>query len=188
MDYNDLKTGDIIRIKGMLGIDCIGIFNKIEDDIIYLYCTHYADMNNICYVKDGKYCSIHINNINACLLATEYEIIEFYNKIIISYKEYDKSYLNYLTDSIYYEIMDWFGYNCGVQNEEPYPKFVRDFTQYTWSYLMNEIGYEELNEDKMVSIDKVCNYLENINTDNYMDSGIFQMYDLIKDLRKKLEE
>ena len=34
----------------------------------------------------------------------------------------------------------------------------------------------------------VCEYLDNINTDNYMDSGIFQMHDLIKDLRKAMEE
>ena len=33
MDYKDLKNGDIIRIKGMLGIDFIGIFNKIEGQL-----------------------------------------------------------------------------------------------------------------------------------------------------------
>ena len=37
-------------------------------------------------------------------------------------------------------------------------------------------------------IDKACKWLRNVNTDNYMDSGIFQMYDLISDLRKYLEE
>ena len=34
---------------------------------------------------------------------------------------------------------------------------------------------------------RCCNYLDNINTDNYMDSGIFQMHDLIKDLCKAME-
>lgn len=37
-------------------------------------------------------------------------------------------------------------------------------------------------------IDKVCNWLDNINTDQYTDSGIFQMYNLISDLRKAMEE
>lgn len=37
-------------------------------------------------------------------------------------------------------------------------------------------------------IDKVCVWLDNINTDDYMDSGIFQMYDLIQDLHKAMEE
>ena len=35
---------------------------------------------------------------------------------------------------------------------------------------------------------RCCEWLDNINTDNYMDSGIFQMYDLIKDLRKEMEK
>lgn len=37
-------------------------------------------------------------------------------------------------------------------------------------------------------IDKACEWLENINTDDYMDSGIFQIYDLIGNLRKAMEE
>lgn len=37
-------------------------------------------------------------------------------------------------------------------------------------------------------IDKACKWLDNINTDQYTDSGIFQMYDLIRDLRKVMEE
>jgi hypothetical protein len=37
-------------------------------------------------------------------------------------------------------------------------------------------------------IAKACKWLDTVNTDNYMDSGIFQMYDLISDLRKYLEE
>lgn len=43
-------------------------------------------------------------------------------------------------------------------------------------------------QDKMVSLNKVCKWLENINTDDYMDSGIFQMYDMIQDFRKAMEE
>lgn len=37
-------------------------------------------------------------------------------------------------------------------------------------------------------IAKACKWLDTVNTDNYMDSGIFQMYDLISYLRKYLEE
>lgn len=43
-------------------------------------------------------------------------------------------------------------------------------------------------QDKMVSLNKVCKWLENINTDDYMDSSIFQMYDMIQDFRKAMEE
>lgn len=37
-------------------------------------------------------------------------------------------------------------------------------------------------------VEKACEWLENINTDDYMDSGIFQMYDMIQDFRKAMEE
>ena len=54
---------------------------------------------------------------------------------------------------------------------------------------MYQLGFEKGAEiDRKIMIDKVCEYLKNINTDNYMDSGIFQIYDLIKDFRKAMEE
>lgn len=37
-------------------------------------------------------------------------------------------------------------------------------------------------------IEKACEWLDNINPDDYMDSGIFQIYDLIGNLRKAMEE
>lgn len=37
-------------------------------------------------------------------------------------------------------------------------------------------------------IERVCVWLDSVNTDNYMDSGIFQMYDLIQDLKRVMEE
>jgi hypothetical protein len=41
---------------------------------------------------------------------------------------------------------------------------------------------------KQALIKKTCEWLDSVNTDYYMDSGIFQMNDLISDLRKYLEE
>ena len=37
-------------------------------------------------------------------------------------------------------------------------------------------------------IEKACEWLDNINPDDYMDSGIFQIYDLIGNLRKAMED
>lgn len=37
-------------------------------------------------------------------------------------------------------------------------------------------------------VERVCEWLDNINSDDYMDSGIFQIYDLIGNLRKAMEE
>lgn len=36
-------------------------------------------------------------------------------------------------------------------------------------------------------LDKACKWLENVNTDDYMDSGIFQMSDMIMDFKKAME-
>ena len=47
-------------------------------------------------------------------------------------------------------------------------------------------GKAKCKENKL--IDKACEWLENRNTDDYMDSGIFQMYDMIQDFRKAMEE
>ena len=37
------------------------------------------------------------------------------------------------------------------------------------------------------AIDKACEWLDKVNTDNYMDSGIFQMSELISDFRKAMK-
>lgn len=37
-------------------------------------------------------------------------------------------------------------------------------------------------------LEKICKWLENINPDDYMDSGIFQIHTLIGNLRKAMEE
>lgn len=36
-------------------------------------------------------------------------------------------------------------------------------------------------------IDKACEWLDKVNTDNYMDSGIFQMSELILDFKKAMK-
>ena len=52
------------------------------------------------------------------------------------------------------------------------------------------IGYRrckaKCKESKL--IDKACKWLDNVNTDVYMDSGIFQMTDMIMDFKKAMEE
>ena len=37
-------------------------------------------------------------------------------------------------------------------------------------------------------IDVACEWLDKVNTDNYMDSGIFQMSELIIDFKKAMKE
>ena len=53
-----------------------------------------------------------------------------------------------------------------------------------------QVGIGELGMiwQKKALIKKACEWLDSINTDYYMDSGIFQMNDLIRDFKKYLEE
>ena len=70
-------------------------------------------------------------------------------------------------------------------------EMLEDPNGFNWTDDMIECLVEPamMNESsKMVSLDNVCRWLDNINTDNYMDSGLFQMYDLIRDLRKDMGE
>lgn len=41
--------------------------------------------------------------------------------------------------------------------------------------------------EKQIKIDQACEWLDNIDTDDYMVSGIFQMSDLIIDFKKAME-
>ena len=198
MDYRDLKQGDIIRIKGIFGIDCIGIFNKIENEAIYFYCTHYADMINICCVKDGKYCSINIDSINVCLLATEYEIIEFYNKIGKYFtEEYDKDWYNHFTDSSYFDIQDYLLDVFCIKVEEYdddliYPDFIDEIQNYIWDKLCDATGVPAVeNEPEMVNkqefIAKAVKYLE-ANFPDIENTGDWYKESFINNFRKTMEE
>ena len=201
MDYRNLKRGDVIRIKGIFGIDFIGIFNKIEDETIYLYCTHYADMNNICCVKDGKYCSINIDSINACLLATEYEIIEFYNKIGKYFtEEYDKDWYNHFTDSSYFDVQDFLLDMFCIKVEEYdndmiCPDFVDEIHHYIWEKLCEALGYKNYGGDEFVEelvnkqefIEKAVKYLE-ANFPDIENVGGWYKESFINDFRKVMEE
>jgi hypothetical protein len=53
---------------------------------------------------------------------------------------------------------------------------------------IEERSKKYINYRKNKWINKACDWLDKVNADRYMDSGIFQMYDLISDLRKYLEE
>ena len=66
-----------------------------------------------------------------------------------------------------------------------------------WKYVEEEHG-ELSRREAMVAltamewadetmIDKACKWLDKVNTDNYMDSGIFQMSELICDFRKAMK-
>lgn len=174
MDYKDLKNGSIIVLTNCDNM--IVIVDKVEKDTfnrLKLYTYVKLEDNDIFFEKEEPGYSYILENIQF-RPATEEDKYTLYNAIGKYFtEEYDKDWYNHFTDS------SWF-----------------DIQLYIWKILCKSNGYEDEHNDefgvelvdKKEFINKVCNYLENINTDDYMDSGIFQMYDLIKDLRKVMEE
>ena len=177
--FSKYKSGDIIRIKSIFGIDCIGIFNKVENDILHLYCCSYKDIHNICFVKKGKYCTFHIDAINVCAFSTENEIIEFYDKIGKYFtEEYDKDWYNHFTDSSYFDVQDFLLDIFCIKTEEYdndmiYPDFVDDIHTYIWKKLCDAMGCKVYDGDEFVEqlvnkqefIAKLKNYLSVIDFD-----------------------
>jgi triacylglycerol esterase/lipase EstA (alpha/beta hydrolase family) len=188
INYNELKQGDVIHIKGIFGIDCVGIFNKFENNKITLYCASYEDLKD--YITFDNYCTLNVDAINACELATEYEIKTLYGKVVNYYVEVvDNQWDKYFTDSTYYEVKDWFAFKCNINNDdEDYPEFVHEFGDFAWDFLCAKMGYEDIDnitDDKMVNLDKVCEHLNYV-LPNYVSSDYVNA--IVSGLRKSMEK
>lgn len=200
-DYSQFKPGNIVRIKGIFGIDCIGIFNKFENDFLYLYCASYMDMHDaIMFPNDKNYCTMSNGAINTCVLATEEEIKILYDKIIIFYLKYvDSDWYHYLTDSTYYEVQDWFAYKCNLgECEDGYPEFIYEFSNHAWKYMLEKIGCEDEDEEEITInkkdfIKKAKLWLMSIDYDLQYQTeedgfDIFDKIKFINDFCKAMEE
>lgn len=85
-----------------------------------------------------------------------------------------------------------------MTKEELSEKLQKDNQEIAKNYIPNVINpiidiYQKGVETGMtvgegIMLNKVCHLLDKVNTDKYMDSGIFQMHDLIIDIKKMLEE
>ena len=190
------------------------IIDKIKSNVVFKYMIYtYAELdistigvNGLFLEKEEPGYSYKVDDeaidYYTFRLATVEEKTKLYNNIGKYFTEnYDKDWYNHFTDSSYFDIQDFLLDMFCIKVEEydndlMYPEFVDNIHTYIWKRLCESLGCKEYDGDEFVEqlvnkwefIDKVCKYLENINTDTYMDSGVFQMCDLIKDLRKKLEE
>lgn len=195
IDFKTLKQGDIIHLKGIFGVSCIGIFNKILNNTIILYCVTFDDLKEYVAFKtdDKKYCFFNIDAIKYCELATEDEINKFYSKMVNYYTEcVDTAWDMYFTDSVYYEIKDWISHKCNLDYVDT-PKFVYELTDYIWKYMCNLLNCEDednISDDKMVSLNDVCKWLEEhgYDSDICSDEDSYDIYKLINQLRKAMVE
>lgn len=197
------KNGDIIHFKGIFGLDGIGIFDKFTSDgVIYLYCVNYKDLKNSVYFitnKSHQRCIFNIDAITYFKLASDDEIKKLYKLLFERYKCENDDWSEYITDSTYYEIQDWFTYKCGCgfNDDNGFPDFVYEFSQHIWELLLKDIGCEEKEESKMVNLDDACKWLENklLCAEDHNPTLEFlsiikynSLKELINDFRKSMEE
>ena len=55
-----------------------------------------------------------------------------YEKLFEQYKQQNPDWAEYLTDSTYYELMEWYDYNHGIDNEEGNSDEAHEFVNYIW--------------------------------------------------------
>ena len=204
MNNIKLKNGDVIVINWCTHnrIAIFEKFGKINDyDALFIYAEMDISTNELYFKPKDCEFSYELNDITY-RLATEEEKNTLYNAIGKYFtEEYDKDWYNHFTDSSYFDIQDFLLDMFCIKVEEYdndmiYPNFVDEIHHYIWEKLCKSMGYKNYGGDEFVEqlvnkqefIEKAKEWLENINTDDYMDSGIFQMYDMIQDFRKAMEE
>ena len=131
-------------------------------------------------------------------MASDDEIKKLYKLLFERYKCENDNWPEYITDSTYYEIQDWFAYKCGCNYDTGYPNFVYKFSQDIWNRLCEVTNKKvEHKKNKMVNIDNACKWLENkllCAEDHYPTLEFLSIInyeslkELINDFRKAMEE
>ena len=204
----NLDPGQFLYIKSPYGYYYISIFKGIEvrnnadtrDIELHTYCDLCSDDNYVYFAKESSTLLSLVSDFNEIGTATEEQKKSLYNAIIKKYKDNRPTWDKYFTDSVYDEIQDWFAYMCGIEfdDENGYPDFICDFTNYAWDELCKETGnYQACTdyiEPEMVNkqefIAKVKRWLE-LETDwnmEYDEEGRNPDYGKIDELVKYLEE
>lgn len=63
---------------------------------------------------------------------------EIYEQLFKQYRQENPDWADYLTDSTYYEMMDWYDYIHGIDNEEHNSDDAREFANYVWNKYVEE--------------------------------------------------
>lgn len=207
---NNIDTGQFLYVKSPEGYYYISIFKGIEvrnivtkEVELHTYCDLCSDDNYVYFAKESSTLLSLVSDFNEIGTATEEQKESLYDAIIKKYKDNHPTWDKYFTDSVYDEIQDWFAYMCGIEfdDENGYPDFICDFTNYAWNVLCKETGnYEACTdyvEPEMVNkqefIEKAKAWLKNnIDEDVFVKCGsvvkIMDAHDFSEYFCKVMEE
>jgi hypothetical protein len=190
MEYTDLKNGDIVAMIGFDNEKRIIIVDRIEQSISGDYKLYtYAELDiNTNFGEDldlflEKYEPGYSYNVKDWTFESveEDEKIKLYNAIGKHFtEEYDVDWYNHFTDSSYFDIQDYLLDVFCIKVEEYdndliYPDFVNDIHRYIWIKCCEAVGmpdgFNEEPKEKMVSVDKIREWLE----DNFSNFKMLKM-------------
>lgn len=199
MNCTDLKQGDVIAIDWD-GKQRIAIFNEFLEPGIYPTDTLHIYIELDPTVKEeglifkckGYDFSYDLKSITY-RKATCKEQRKLYDELCKYFaEEHDKDWYKHFSDSSYYDILDFLLEELDIEGTVNIPAFVYEIRDYMWDQMCefmgqsNKTGFvevEEESEDKMVSLDKVCEWLYN----NWKGED-FYITDIIEGLRKAMED
>lgn len=205
-NYKNLKSGDIILVTDMMNQKLVSIYNGIRKSltgktVVTDFCTcTIEDWPDLFFAGDGEENLGWIETVKFDGVADDKMKDHLYRRIIQEYMDTNPDWSKYFTDSTYDEIQDWFAHKCNVKFDENngYPDFICDFTNYAWKFLCKSMGYEEeYNEEfgvemvnKQEIIAKIKRWLQ-LETDwdmEYDEEGRNPNYGKIDELIKYLTE
>ena len=191
--FSQFKAGDVITINCHFGVTSVGIYKMFDNvnQTLYCYCTSYDDLQEQVYFSHGeRFCSFAIDAIVNVELATGIEIKTLYDKIITQYEKEEKKLYDHFTDSTYYELKDWFAFNCGEYDKDGNSlAYTDDFANYAWGVLCKKTNnfIEPKKKPKMVNLDDVCQWLNDHITNYQSDMMGYVEYNQITDIIKDLK-
>lgn len=131
--------------------------------------------------------------------AHDFEKKLLFDRLVDKYKMYDPKWMH-LTDSTYFNILDWLAWALDVDFDDeanqntPLGETISEITEYIWNELCKETGnyQEETTEPKMVSLDKVIDWLQENTIKDFDNKNLTMLFgstiEMIDDFRKSMEE
>ena len=168
---NNFKNGDIVKINWM-SRERICILDKIVEKNgvirVYIY-TELSLLFGEIYFAPECQISYDIDSIELSMASDE-EKRCLYNALYKDYTEvHQPDWLEYFTDSVRFEILDYLMYMFGIQmpdddgNRPEYPEFVYEIRNYIWDECKKVAdalgGCAPKASDDKVSLSEVCEWL-----------------------------